>query len=862
MAIKVDGKTMNAISQMYAQHTALTEFEFRLGEYRDGQFVPGVARAAWESILKYLKQKTPYVKEETSVKIMAGGFREIKGRDGVELQLKRTLQRPVDVDAVGRFSVSEERVVDAIPPSARVVEVRDRFRYSFKFPTYTIDLTHVKNHNRYEVEVEYAPGVFDVKGLFAPIREITTDATSAHSVVSDFEKLFKRKGVNFNNALNMKRAHFGDLGDYIITPKWDGTRMMLFYHRAKTHLLNRTAAFGAPFRYVHDMEHTVLDGEFFEKTGQYIAFDILFAKGEDVRERTRVERTLLLEQLHAEYNLEFELAEIGSGSQLHACFKHYVNDYPDHTLDGVVFAPMASTYYNKQTLKYKPANLLTIDFLVTVDSTGKYPRYLLHVQGNAGPEPFVHMPVVQKVDAAGRKIIGSGNKIVEFKWQGDTFVPHRVRDDKTTANYVAIVEDIWTDINNPITEQEMGRALQHIAAQFAVLDPFEGMWFTPLGPKYVVSAAGSALSLQSSFMYCADPKYQQKKEFEKDHRHAPKTIFDTAAAQKNIRVVDYHSGKLIHDSAAWPQSVVLAYSVGGRFYSVGKMEPVNDVCSAVIRVFDNHPTNHQDVMAHYDTLAHVRQQDSVSENIRKYNNYVKALLISLKVRKGDSVLDIGAGKGGDIGKFCAQHVSHLTAVDISRKSLKEAEHRFAQNAACKNVSARFIEANAYAQPLDAGQHQVVSSQFSFHYAFGSRHDAETAVGNVSAGMRPGGVFIATLPNASEILARLAQYGPDYGNAHYAVSVKTHGHEFGSQYVFTLPDSVEKCPEFLVDTKVLRDLFAGHGVNLELVLPFPEFVDKYRGSFPALHSRMGTPELTPDEYEVVSLYNVLCFRKQG
>lgn len=859
MSIKVDGKTMNAISKLYSMHTPFTEFEFRVGVFKDGRFTPGVSREKWENMLRVLKQKASYVKEETRVTIYEKGFREIRGRTGVTFQSKKSVQQPVEI-SVGRFSLAEEKTVDAIPQGLKVVEVRDRFRYSFKFTQFTVELTYIKNKNKYEVEVEYPPNIQDIKQLFVPIRDLVSEQEDTSSIKKEFLSLFKRRDVQFNNALNMKRKFFGDLSDYVITPKWDGTRMMLYYSSNGPYLLNKTTIIKAPFQDKNVLHNTIFDGEFFEDTKKYIAFDLLFLNGTDLREKTRVERTLLLEQVHTEHALEFSLVELGSGPDMYTCFSDYTKKYPEHILDGVIFAPRSSTYYNTHTLKYKPIHLLTIDFLVVVDTSSRYTKYMLYVQGKNGPEPFTHVPYVQKIDDNGKDIIAEGNKIVEFTWRGDTFYPLRVRHDKTVPNFVTIAEDIWEDINNPITEDEMGNVLLEISRKFKTLSPFEGRWFYEAGPNYILSSADSSLSLGRSVAYCIDPRYQLKKESERQGTTSAKTIFDNTYIKKNIQVVDYYSGKVIYDNVAFKETIILAYTVGGHFYSVGRMDKINDVCSKVVRVFEE-KTTHSDVKSHYDNLKYVEQDESISRNIRKYNNYVKALLISTKVQANNSVLDLGAGKGGDISKFCSQKISKLTAVDISPTSIKEAQRRFEKNPLCRNIKSTFIEANAYSDALNLEEHDVVSSQFSFHYAFGSRRDADVAVANVARNLKPGGVFIATIPNSQEILTRLKKYGNKYGNDHYSIEVKSHGLQFGSEYLFTLPDSVECCPEFLVDMSVLKDLFGQHNMVLEFSLPFYEFVDKYSMSFPYLHNKMGVAPLTSEEQEVTSLYNVVVFKKR-
>lgn len=46
---------------------------------------------------------------------------------------------------------------------------------------------------------------------------------------------------------------------------------------------------------------------------------------------------------------------------------------------------------------------------------------------------------------------------------------------------------------------------------------------------------------------------------------------------------------------------------------------------------------------------------------------------------------------------------------------------------------------------------LTSCQFSFHYSFESRAQAETMLQNACENLKPGGYFIGTLPNAFELM---------------------------------------------------------------------------------------------------------------
>jgi mRNA (guanine-N7-)-methyltransferase len=85
----------------------------------------------------------------------------------------------------------------------------------------------------------------------------------------------------------------------------------------------------------------------------------------------------------------------------------------------------------------------------------------------------------------------------------------------------------------------------------------------------------------------------------------------------------------------------------------------------------------------------------------------------------------------------------------------------------------------------------------------------------------------------------------FGNTHFRIEFphKKAFPFFGGQYLFTLEDAVEKCPEFLLDMRVLVQLFKPHGLCLveDLTAPFREFHMK--------HSSRPLPFMSRDQWEV-------------
>ena len=135
------------------------------------------------------------------------------------------------------------------------------------------------------------------------------------------------------------------------------------------------------------------------------------------------------------------------------------------------------------------------------------------------------------------------------------------------------------------------------------------------------------------------------------------------------------------------------------------------------------------------------------------------------------------------------------------------------------------------------QFDLVSCQFALHYAFETEESARTMMANVAARLRPGGVFVGTVPNAAYLvyaaglthLARIprpmrperltappcpgpcssgaaprrkrlrAISGTRFGNSVYEVAFDRRAGEparFGERYTFFLRDAIDSLPEYL------------------------------------------------------------------
>uniref|UniRef100_A0A0E0EIN8 mRNA cap guanine-N(7) methyltransferase n=1 Tax=Oryza meridionalis TaxID=40149 RepID=A0A0E0EIN8_9ORYZ len=284
------------------------------------------------------------------------------------------------------------------------------------------------------------------------------------------------------------------------------------------------------------------------------------------------------------------------------------------------------------------------------------------------------------------------------------------------------------------------------------------------------------------------------------------------------------------------------------------------------------------------------RENSPIIHLKKLNNWIKSVLIQLYAHPGDCVLDLACGKGGDLIKWDKAKVGYYVGVDIAEGSIKDCMTRYngdtdQQRRKKFSFPARLICADCYEARLDEHLYEdapfdICSCQFALHYSWSTEARARQALANVSALLRPGGIFIGTMPDANVIIKRLRETdGMEFGNSVYWISFGEEYAEkkfpasrpFGIKYKFHLEDAVD-CPEWVVPFHLFKLLAEEYDLELVLTKNFHEFVHEYlqKPEFAELMRRLGAlgdgrqdqSTLSQDEWEVAYLYLAFVLRKRG
>lgn len=206
---------------------------------------------------------------------------------------------------------------------------------------------------------------------------------------------------------------------------------------------------------------------------------------------------------------------------------------------------------------------------------------------------------------------------------------------------------------------------------------------------------------------------------------------------------------------------------------------------------------HDVVRLHYNAVPQRgrdwRKTESRIKGLRSFNNWVKSVIIH-KFSPADAgngpplrVLDLGCGKGGDLGKWqqAPQPVEVYVGIDPAEVSLDQARERHGE---MRHIGSRggrggrpqrmfdavFIAQDAFGRSIanipivrnigfdpsapnqrrGGGGFDVVSMMFCMHYAFESEAKAREMLQNVAGSLKKGGRFIGTVPNSDIIRSRV------------------------------------------------------------------------------------------------------------
>lgn len=229
------------------------------------------------------------------------------------------------------------------------------------------------------------------------------------------------------------------------------------------------------------------------------------------------------------------------------------------------------------------------------------------------------------------------------------------------------------------------------------------------------------------------------------------------------------------------------------------------------------------VAQHYGQVRVLSRHDrdaSPTAGLRTFHNWIKAALLQRYAVPGGAALDLCCGKGGDLLKWKAAGVAEVYMVDIARGAVEAARARAAQ---IRGPATWFHVADCFRDDLAAvlppTPVEVVSCQFSLHYACDSAATLRGLLRNATARLRVGGVLVATFLDGDAVRARFPT-GTSNSVFRLDVDARTaRSGGFGRQCTFSLEGSVDAVPEYLVARADLCTVAAELGLHCIQWVPF-------------------------------------------
>ncbi|KAG0365368.1 mRNA cap guanine-N7 methyltransferase [Mortierella sp. AD032] len=289
---------------------------------------------------------------------------------------------------------------------------------------------------------------------------------------------------------------------------------------------------------------------------------------------------------------------------------------------------------------------------------------------------------------------------------------------------------------------------------------------------------------------------------------------------------------------------------------------------------------HAQVADHYNARPDVgveKRKESTIFRLKSFNNWLKSVLIGRYARPRDRVLDVGVGKGGDLLKWSKAKIQYFIGCDIASKSVEQARERYRtmRNAP---FEAHFHAMDCYSEPISNVVapnvvFDMVSMQFCLHYSFETETKARMMLHNVTSQLKPGGVFIGTIPDAYWIIKKLKSESDDglqIGNSIYSIRFERRDKfdTFGSKYWFHLEDAIDDCPEYLVHFPTFQKLAEEYGLELIYNKKFHQVYEEasQEMDFNQLLYRMNVVSengsLSAEEWEAANVYLAFAFRKKN
>uniref|UniRef100_A0A6C0LIZ7 mRNA (guanine-N(7))-methyltransferase n=1 Tax=viral metagenome TaxID=1070528 RepID=A0A6C0LIZ7_9ZZZZ len=272
-------------------------------------------------------------------------------------------------------------------------------------------------------------------------------------------------------------------------------------------------------------------------------------------------------------------------------------------------------------------------------------------------------------------------------------------------------------------------------------------------------------------------------------------------------------------------------------------------------------------------------EDNIYSGTRAFNSYIKSQSINQYAHKAQSVLDIGAGRGGDLYKYIQHNlVKNLVVVDIDKAGLTELFSRWLEMAKKSNTILQtsmrglVLDINdEYTENISKIKSVVETTYFSSIFMHSCIHyftESIETIRNLAYFCKKltttGSNIVVTCPYGEAIFDKLKNKST-YSiiendsikykiNKIYTDEVMTPG---GQKISIMLPFTKGKMyEEYLVNTTAITEIFKENGFSLKVKLTYNEYLVGFN-----IHKKHKYNSLSDGDKEWASLYIALVYERQ-
>jgi hypothetical protein len=309
-----------------------------------------------------------------------------------------------------------------------------------------------------------------------------------------------------------------------------------------------------------------------------------------------------------------------------------------------------------------------------------------------------------------------------------------------------------------------------------------------------------------------------------------------------------------------------------RFYNLltnNKM-PVHPIISTISQSIES-KNNQQDQLT-----VQTNQSKECLKNYRKFHNLIKSGLIK-KWAKNKRILDLGAGKGGDLSKYNPTGITYLWAVEPNqlfingpqgfKERLEKYDLSFKQKVQIINAKAEDTKtiSNALISTKNFTLAQTVVSFFSLTFFFKSIEILTALAKTIASNLESEGYFVATFLDGKAIYDQLALNNSIIDQEKcYSITRKysdTEPFGIGLEISFNISDTPTvqgSQSEWLVDFELLKTCLEKE--NMNLIVDY-SFDNETLGKNIDASLEINYNEMSPGEKKLNSFYRYCVFQKQ-